>query len=258
MEFIVKQSVLFLKKQAYCALFGGVLLFFIGITYYVNPGDINRYDFLFIIAVCTQVLLLLFKYESLREFYVILTFHVLALIMEVYKVGIGSWTYFGGGNISLFGVPLFTGFMYSAIGSYMYRAWKINKFRFKNYPKPTHLITLLVFIYINFFTNHFLYDFRYILLVVSGIIFYKTRFFVELTDKRIQVHPLLANALTAFVIWISEQFGTFYRLWAYPNQIHTWTFVSFNKYISWYLLLIFSFSIISLFNYKKTYKKDLL
>lgn len=254
MKFLFRQIYLFLRKQSEAALFGGILLFFISLTYFIKFNFINRYDLLFIFAILTQIFLFYFKFEKLREILVIFIFHILALFMEVYKVNIGSWTYFGGGVLSISGVPIFTGFMYSAIGSYIYRAWKINKFSFKNYPKPLPLIFLAAIIYINFFTNHFIYDFRYFILILSFIIFYRTKFFVEITDKVIQIHPLISNALMAFVIWLSEQFATLFRVWAYPNQMSGWVAVSFSKYISWYLLLILSFIIISLFDYKKLNK----
>ena len=68
-------------------------------------------------------------------------------------------------------VPLFAGFMYSAVGSYIARVWRILEFRYDRYPKKIYTILIAIAIYVNFFTHHFIWDFRYIILAVILIIF---------------------------------------------------------------------------------------
>jgi len=122
-------------KQAYACLFGGFLLGIMIITKLWYPFEsLHRYDFIFLAAIAFQVFLLSFKLETWRESIVIVVFHVVATIMELFKTSdaIGAWSYpeeyvFGIGN-----VPLFTGFMYSAVGSYIARAWRLFEFRFKD------------------------------------------------------------------------------------------------------------------------------
>lgn len=107
------------------------------ITKYWYPFEsIHRYDFIFLSAIVFQLFLLLSKLETVRESVVIVVFHLVATVMELFKTpdAIGSWSYpedyvFGIGN-----VPLFTGFMYSAVGSYIARAWRIFEFEYDNYP----------------------------------------------------------------------------------------------------------------------------
>ncbi|HRQ90867.1 MAG TPA: DUF817 family protein, partial [Bacteroidia bacterium] len=124
-------------KQAWACLFGGLLLLAIVATglWYPNIG-ISRYDFLFLYALSIQILLIVFKLESLRELGVILLFHAMATGMELFKTseGIGSWTYPEDSLMRIGNVPLFTGFMYSAVGSYMARAWRIFGFSFERFP----------------------------------------------------------------------------------------------------------------------------
>ncbi len=123
---------LFGVKQAYACLFGGFLLALMLGTrlWYPFEDHLHRYDFIFIAAVLFQLLLLAFRLETLREALVIVVFHLVATVMELFKTSdaIGSWVYpeefiFGIGN-----VPLFTGFMYSAVGSYIARIWRIFEF----------------------------------------------------------------------------------------------------------------------------------
>lgn len=245
---LIVELFIFTKKQAQAAVFGGVLLFALILTKYISIPGIYRYDLLFIIAILTQAFLILKKYEEPKEIFVIALFHIAAMGMEIFKTSpsVGSWQYPEPSIFSIYNVPLFTGFMYSAIGSYIVRSWRINEFVFTNLPSRLTMLIFGLAIYINFFTNHFTYDIRYILFVGLLIVFWKTVFEVRLTDKIYRIHPLLSNALFAFIIWMSEQVGTFARAWIYPNQTAGWKPVSFHMFTSWYLLLVFSFILIAL------------
>jgi uncharacterized membrane protein YoaT (DUF817 family) len=53
-------------------------------------------------------------------------------------------------------VPLFSGFMYAAIGSYMARAWRLLDLRFVGYPPLGAPWLLAVAAYVNFFSHHYL------------------------------------------------------------------------------------------------------
>jgi tRNA dimethylallyltransferase len=245
---LIAELFIFTKKQAQAAVFGGVLLVALILTKYISIPGIYRYDFLFIIAILTQAFLILRKYEEPKEIFVIALFHIAAMGMEIFKTSpsVGSWQYPEPSIFSIYNVPLFTGFMYSAIGSYIVRSWRINEFVFTNLPSRLTMFVFGLAIYINFFTNHFTYDIRYILFVGLVIVFWKTILEVKLTEKIYRIHPLISNALFAFIIWMSEQVGTFARAWIYPNQAAGWKPVSFHMFTSWYLLLVFSFILIAL------------
>lgn len=229
------------------------MLFFLVVSQYVEILGIYRYDLLFIIALVTQVILIVTKLEHLREVIAIVIFHILAMVLEIFKTSpaVGSWTYPEASILAIATVPLFSGFMYSAVGSYMARSWRINEFVFKDLPRKALLIPMAVLIYANFFTNHFTYDVRWFIFALLIIIFWKTKFYVRLTDRVYSIHPLVTNALLALFVWFAEQIGTFARVWVYPNQVVDWSPVSFHFLTSWYLLLIFSFIIISLLQPKQ-------
>ena len=62
---------------------------------------------------------------------VILMFHAVGTVMEIFKTSAGSWIYPEANLLRIGGVPLFTGFMYAAVGSYLARVWRLFDFRFR-------------------------------------------------------------------------------------------------------------------------------
>src|SRR5207237_1853846 len=59
---------------------------------------------------------------------------------------------------------------------------------------------------------------------------------------------LFGLVLVSLFIWLSENIGTFTKIWLYPSQRHGWSMVSFEKLGSWFLLLIISYTLVSLIN----------
>lgn len=230
--------------------FGVFLLSMFFLTEVVTLPLVGRYDFIFLSAVGFQICALLFRFERLREFFVILIFHLLATGMELFKTNpaIGSWTYpdVGSAIFVLGTVPLFTGFLYSAIGSYISRAFVFLKLSYERFPPYYHLWILASLIYLNFFTHHFFYDIRYLLFVYVFIIFFKTKVRFQVYRIERSMPFLLTVFLSALFVWIAENIGTFTHIWLYPSQLQYWHLVSFNKMGSWFLLLILSFALVSI------------
>ena len=67
---------------------------------------------------------------------------------------------------------------------------------------------------------------------------------------------LLGLALVSLFIWFSENIGTFTKIWLYPSQRHGWSMVSVDKLGSWFLLLIISYTLVSLVNRRGTRRMD--
>ena len=230
--------------------FGAFLLSLFLITEVVTVPGISRYDLIFLAAVGYQVCALLFRLEKPREFLVILVFHVLATGMELFKTNpaVGSWTYPGmAGTVFALGtVPLFSGFLYSAVGSYISRAFIFLKLSYERFPAYVHLWILAILIYVNFFTHHFFYDVRYFLFAYAAIIFLRTTVRFRVYRKERRMPFLLTAFLVSLFVWIAENIGTFTGIWRYPNQAIHWELVSFDKVGSWLLLLILSFALVSI------------
>lgn len=247
MTYFFNELITFTQRQARASLFGALLLVFMVFTAYVDLPGLHRYDYLFLYAVIIQILLILFKLETRKEVLVIFVFHIVATIMEIYKTSdtIGSWHYPGEAVIAIAGVPLFAGFMYSAVGSYIARAWNLQSLHFTNYPHIWTTYLLALAIYINFFTHHFIVDFRYVLVVFTLLLFWKTKVYFTL-GKEYHMPLLVGFVLISFFIWIAENISTFTHIWLYPAQESTWTVVSVEKIGAWFLLMIISFVLVSL------------
>lgn len=249
-QIYVRELWLFFIASVRASYFGAFLLSLFLLTEVVSVPFVSRYDFIFLAAVGYQLCALLFRLEQIREFVVILIFHVLATCMELFKTNpaIGSWAYpsIGDAIFVLGTVPLFTGFLYSAIGSYISRAFIFLKLSYEHFPSYTHVWVLSALIYINFFTHHFFFDIRYFLFAYVFIIFYKTKVHFQVSSKPRTMPFLLTAFLTSLFVWIAENIGTFTSVWQYPNQIEHWHLVSFSKTGSWFLLLILSFALVSI------------
>lgn len=239
--------------------FGVFLLSLFLLTEIVTVPVISRYDFIFLSAVMYQVCALVFRFERPREFFVIIIFHILATGMELFKThpAISSWTYPGleGTFFALSTVPLFTGFLYSAIGSYISRAFIFLKLTYERFPAYYHLWILAVLVYLNFFTHHFVYDIRYLLFAYIFIVFFRTKVYFQVHQKVRSMPFLLTVFLTALFVWIAENVSTFTNIWLYPSQVEYWHLVSFNKTGSWFLLLILSFALVTII-YRGRLKRD--
>src|SRR5262245_32689207 len=97
-------------KQAWACLFGGAAVFLLIATAYLYPKNavLSRYDFLFLSMVGLQIVLLALRLETLEEAKVILIYHVVGTIMEIFKTSVGSWIYPEPSIFRIAGVPLFT------------------------------------------------------------------------------------------------------------------------------------------------------
>ena len=247
LRFFLYEFVLFGLKQGWAALFGGVLLAFILLSRFWYPGSdfLHRYDFLLIVAILIQASLLLFKLETWEEAKIILLFHVVGTVMEIFKTHMGSWVYPEECLFRIGGVPLFSGFMYSAVGSYMARVWRAFDFRFEHYPSIWFTTIVGLLIYINFFTHHFGPDLRYVLFAALLVLFYRTRVYFRVDQTHYWMPLLIGFLLVALFIWFAEQFGTLANAWRYPNQRDGWEMVSWSKLGSWYLLMFISFVMVT-------------
>ena len=235
-------------KQAWACLFGGALLFLIIATKYLWPHDaaLARYDFLFLAALALQLGLLAGRLETLGEAKVILIFHLVGTAMEIFKTGAGSWIYPEENLFRIAGVPLFSGFMYAAVGSYIARITRIFDLRYTDYPAPWTTGLLASAIYVNFFSHHFVADGRIVLFAATAMLFLRTVVHYRVFRFRHRMPLLLGFLLIALFIWLAENIGTWSRAWIYPGQADGWTPVSISKLGAWYLLMIISFVLVTL------------
>ena len=205
---------------------------------------IPRYDFLLIVCVLAQVVLFLSGIESKREVAVIFIFHGLGVLLELHKVNVGSWSYPEEAFTKFAGVPLYSGFMYSSVASYICRAWDNFDLKLIHWPHSVLVIFVGAAIYVNFFTNAFVMDVRWFIIPVLVIVFWRTK--VQFNSNGIirQMPMLLSFVLIGFFIWLAENIATFLGAWKYTYQHEGWAAVDLSKITSWSLLVIVSVIIV--------------
>ncbi len=232
----------FVLKQAWACVFGGAMLaaIFAAHVWYPDRSALARNDVLTLAAVAIQIAMVVARLESMRELRVVILFHLVGTVMELFKTHIGSWSYEDDGVLRVGAVPLFSGFMYAAVGSYMVRVNRLFDLRFARYPRLWLTVVVAAAGYANFFTNHYILDLRWLLLLAVALVFGRCVMQFRIHRRRLRMPLLLAFLLVAGVIWVAENIATWSQAWLYPSQLDGWTLVSPTKLTSWFLLMIIS------------------
>jgi uncharacterized membrane protein YoaT (DUF817 family) len=236
-EFLV-----FGAKQAWACVFGAAMLTVIVAArlWYPDEALLARNDALLIAAIVIQLVMIATKLETGRELWVIVLFHLVGTMMEVFKTGVGSWQYGDGGLFHIAAVPLYTGFMYAAIGSYMVRVYRLFDLRFVRYPKRWLTVVVAVLSYANFYGHHYIVDFRWWLVLAVLTLYAPTVMHFRVFRKVHRMPLLVAFFGVAFFIWLAENIGTLSGAWFYPDQLDGWKLVPLTKLVSWFLLMMIS------------------
>lgn len=227
-------------KQLRACLFVG--LFFLAVVVVPRDGllGIARYDLLLLVALAIQGWMIAAKLESADEVKAICLFHLVGFALEVFKTSgaIQSWSYPDPGYSKLFGVPLFAGFMYAAVGSYVIQAWRMFNLQIHHHPRYWMATLIALAIYANFFSHHFVGDYRWYLAACALGLYARAVVHFTPLDRPRQMPLLLAFMLIGFFIWLAENISTFFGVWTYPNQLGAWATVHVSKWSSWSLLVI--------------------
>jgi uncharacterized membrane protein YoaT (DUF817 family) len=234
-------------KEARACLFAG--LFFLAVFGMPRAGilGIPRYDLLLIIAVAIQAWMVWAKLETWDELKAITLFHVIGFGLEVFKTSssIGSWSYPDFAYTKLFGVPLFSGFMYAAVGSYIIQSWRLLDMRIRHHPPYWMAGLVALMIYANFFTHHYIPDLRWYLAALALGLYARTTIIFRPLDRDRTMPLLVGFLLVGFFIWLAENISTFFGIWRYPDQLGAWSRVHIGKWSSWSLLVVMTFTIVA-------------
>lgn len=237
----------FAAKEAAACVFAVAFLALLAASRYVAVPGLARYDLLFIGALAIQAALVAAGLESGRDVAVLSLFHLVGLGLELFKTspGIHSWSYPEAAILRIATVPLYSGFMYAAVASYVLQAWRLMRLRIAHFPPIPVAVALAALVYANFFTSHFWADLRWPLAAAVVALFWRTR--VHFTPRRKEWSmPLpLAFLLIGLFIWIAENVATLLGAWVYPHQVHGWSPVGLAKVGSWTLLVIVSVVIVA-------------
>ena len=232
-------------KEARACLFAG--LFFAAVFAMPRAGlfGIPRYDALLLYALAVQAWMLRARLETWDEFRAICLFHAVGFALEAFKTRIGMWSYPDFAYTKLLGVPLFSGFMYAAVGSYIIQAWRLFDLRVRHHPPYWMAVLAALAIYANFFLHHYIGDYRWYIAALALGLYARTTVLFRPLDRDRRMPLLLAFVLIGFFLWLAENISTFHGIWKYPDQMGAWARVSWGKWSSWSLLVIMTFTIVA-------------
>ncbi|MCQ2010912.1 DUF817 domain-containing protein [Sporolactobacillus sp. STSJ-5] len=241
----LKQLIRFAWEQTQACIVPVVIFASLALTQIVPFTFLPRYDCLLVIFILMQWWMVHSGMETKDELKVITLFHLLGLALEIFKVHMGSWAYPEKGYFKLLGVPLYSGFMYASVASYLCQSWRRLKVELIKWPPFLIVVTLALAIYLNFFTHHYWIDIRWWLTGLVMIVFWRSWVTYEVNGIRYRMPLTLSFVLIGFFIWIAENIATLFGAWKYPNQTGSWRLVHIGKVSSWILLVIVSFLIVA-------------
>ncbi|GKV70178.1 hypothetical protein NCCP2716_26760 [Sporosarcina sp. NCCP-2716] len=241
----VTQLLNFGWQQAMSCVFPVVIFGSLALTQWVPLPLLPRYDWLLLLFLGMQVWMVRSGLETRDELKVITLFHLIGLALEIFKVNMGSWSYPEEGYSKVFGVPLYSGFMYASVASYLCQAWRRLDVRLVNWPPFALVVTVASSIYLNFFVHHFWIDIRWWLFAAVLVVFRRASVRYSVNGVHHRMPIVLSFALIGFFIWIAENIATFFGAWQYPDQADAWSLVHIGKISSWLLLVIVSFLIVA-------------
>lgn len=233
-------------RQALACAFPVAFFAILAVCRVVEVPGVARYDLVLLLTLALQLGLVASGFETWADVRVALRFHALGLALELFKTSpaIASWSYPEAALTKVGTVPLYSGFMYAAVASYMIAAWRLLRLRFTGYPPRWQALALAGLVYANFFTHHWLPDARWLLIAATAWVFRDTRvhFRPRATERWLPMPA--AFGLIGLFVWLAENVSTLLGAWAYPHQEAGWAIVSWAKITSWSLLVIVSFAIV--------------
>ena len=174
--FYIKQLLHFTYEQALSCLFPVVIFLTLALSKLITIPGLYRYDFILIVCLLMQWFMYKTRLETKDELKVITVFHLIGLLLEIYKVHFGSWSYpeeayskvleFHFTAVLCMRVSQVT---YAKHGEECIYKCIIGQKLFCNTSRSNDLL--------QFFTHHFIYDFRWVLTLLLFIVFFRT--FVE-------------------------------------------------------------------------------
>ncbi|MFJ6247061.1 MULTISPECIES: DUF817 domain-containing protein [unclassified Streptomyces] len=239
-----RQLLRFAVLEVRCCAFAVALVGGIAASTLLPELPVARYDLLLLYGAGLTLLAWRVGWDTGRDVAVIAGCHAIGLLFELVKVRMGSWSYPEEALTKFGGVPLYGGFLYAAVGSYVCRAWHLFDLRLTGY-RPRVTAVLAGAVYVNFFSHHWLPDARWALaaLLLAATAGTWVRFRVGARDHRM---PLaLSFVLIGFFLWVAENAATYVGAWSYPHQLGGWQPVPLSKFGAWALLISVTFVLVA-------------
>ena len=238
----MREFLAFFVKQVQASIFALFIFAMLIVSHLQNL--LPRYDFMLITCLGMQVFMWFRGLETKRELIAICVFHIVGLVLELYKVRHGSWAYPEPAYAKFAGVPLYSGFMYAGVASYIFQAYRVFDLEFTKMPKKWIALLGVALIYLNFFTASRLGDNRIWLSVLLVALFSPGLSNFTCRSKRLKMPMPVAFALIGFFVWVGENICTYLGAWVYPHQVNGWQLVDSSKILSWSIMVMVAFVII--------------
>ena len=248
---VLSYFLLFGIQQALSCIFPVIVFASLALSHYVPI--MPRYDFVLLMCLSAQFTLYLTGVETRDEVKVICIFHILGLTMELFKVHVGSWSYPEFAWTKFGGVPLYSGFMYASVASYMCQAWRRFNLQMQHWPPALPVSITGALIYLNFFSNHFMPDIRYVLGIYVCYLFRRSWVVFHVRARAFRMPVTLSFLLIGCFIWLAENIATLLGAWKYAYQHNGWAMVNYQKISSWAFLVIVSYIIVTEMKMVKKY-----
>ncbi|OLF11323.1 DUF817 domain-containing protein [Actinophytocola xanthii] len=243
LAFAATQLLRFAWVEARCCAFAVAVFAGLALSTVV-PLPIARYDALLAYCVLVTAVFRAVGWETTREVAVIAGFHAVGLAFELVKVPLGSWSYPEPAVTKVLGVPLYSGFLYAAVGSYVVAAWRLFDLRVSGYRAvPTAAVAAAI--YANLITHHWLPDLRWPLAGLLIAVTWGANVHFTVGDRRYRMPLALSFALIGFFLWLAENIATFFGAWHYPHQLETWRLVDPAKFGAWAMLVSVTFVLVA-------------
>jgi uncharacterized membrane protein YoaT (DUF817 family) len=239
-----RQLWLFAGIQLRCCAFAAAILGGVALSGLMPHLPVARYDLLLLYGVLLTVVFRACGWETGRELAVIAVCHVIGLAFELLKVYLGSWSYPEPAVLKVGGVPLYGGFLYAAVGSYVCRAWRLFDLGLVRYRARTTQV-LAAAIYVNFFSHHWLPDARWLLAVLLLAATWGTWVEFTVSGRRHRMPLALSFVCIGFFLWLAENLATGLGAWRYPYQTDGWQPVGMDKFAAWSLLITVTFVLVA-------------
>ena len=188
-----------------------------GLVWSRGRVPLARYDALLIYVVVVQIVFVALRLETRRELGVICAFHLIGLALEVFKVHAGSWSYPDAGVVRLGGVPVFSGFMYASVGSYICQAFRRFDLRVDGFRWWT-VSLLSVAAYANFYAHHVIADLRWLIALGFVVALWGSTVHFTVGGDRYRMPTAESFVLIGGALWLAENLATLLGAWRYPDQ----------------------------------------
>ncbi|GGJ66601.1 DUF817 domain-containing protein [Streptomyces brasiliensis] len=241
---LARQLAHFAWLQARCCAFAAALFGGMAASTQLPPLPVAHYDLLLAYGVLLTAAGCLLGWETRREVAVVAACHILGLAFELVKVHVGSWSYPEPALTKIAGVPLYGGFMYAAVASYVCRAWRLLDLTITDY-RTRATAALAIALYGNFLTHHWLPDLRWPLGALLLAVTAGSQVHFTIDEHRHRMPLALSFTLIGFFLWLAENLATYLGAWRYPDQLDDWQPVPLAKWASWALLISITFVISS-------------